>query len=140
MAVSGGDRRGRMGEAAERRDACTAEPDVSAPTGRASARLAQAGDATVTARLRPMRWWDIDAVLRLEKELFADDAWSDTMFWSELALRDSRLYLVAATDDDEVVGYAGLCAYTREQAYVQTIGVSQLHQRDGVGTGLLRAL
>ena len=36
----------------------------------------------MTAELRPMRWWDIDAVLRLEKELFAEDAWSDTMFWS----------------------------------------------------------
>src|SRR3954453_13285646 len=94
----------------------------------------------MTARLRPMRWWDIDAVLRLEKELFADDAWSDTMFWSELALRDSRLYLVATTNDDDVVGYAGLCVYSSDQAYVQTIGVTVAQQRGGVGTALLCAL
>ncbi|MCZ9343773.1 ribosomal-protein-alanine N-acetyltransferase RimI, partial [Streptomyces sp. TRM76130] len=32
-----------------------------------------------------MRWWDIDAVLLLERELFPEDAWSRGMFWSELA-------------------------------------------------------
>lgn len=39
----------------------------------------------VTAVLREMRWWDIDAVLDLERALFPDDAWSRGMFWSELA-------------------------------------------------------
>ncbi|WP_217144369.1 GNAT family N-acetyltransferase [Streptomyces sp. AC627_RSS907] len=32
-----------------------------------------------------MRWWDIDPVLRMERELFPEDAWSRGMFWSELA-------------------------------------------------------
>ena len=93
----------------------------------------------MTATLRPMRWWDIEPVMRLEHELFADDAWSDTMFWSELAERDSRTYVVAA-DGDEIVGYAGLCAYNADVSYVQTIGVTATHQRRGVGTALLVAL
>ena len=93
----------------------------------------------MTVELRPMRWWDIDAVMRMEKELFADDAWSDTMFWSELAERDTRTYVVAV-DGDDVVGYAGLCAYSDDICYVQTIGVTASHQRKGIGTALLVAL
>jgi ribosomal-protein-alanine N-acetyltransferase len=86
-----------------------------------------------------MRWWDIEPIMKLEQELFAEDAWTDTMFWSELAERDSRTYVVAV-DSDEVVGYAGLCAYSDDVSYVQTIGVTQRHQRHGVGTALLMAL
>lgn len=86
-----------------------------------------------------MRWWDIEPVMRMETELFAEDAWSDGMFWSELAERDSRTYVVAV-DGDAVVGYAGLCAYGDDVSYVQTIGVTASHQRNGVGTTLLVAL
>ncbi|MFD2685751.1 GNAT family N-acetyltransferase [Streptomyces phyllanthi] len=60
-----------------------------------------------------MRWWDIDAVLELEKDLFPEDAWSRGMFWSELAHargpRATRRYLVAV-QGDRLVGYAGLAA------------------------------
>lgn len=45
---------------------------------------------TATAVLREMRWWDIDAVLELEHELFPEDAWSAGMFWSELAHSAAR--------------------------------------------------
>lgn len=93
----------------------------------------------MSARLRRMRWWDIVPVCRLEGELFAEDAWSDTMFWSELAARDTRWYVVAV-DGDEVVGYAGLCVYAPDQAYVQTIGVAADHQGHGIGNELLIAL
>lgn len=93
----------------------------------------------MTATLRPMRWWHIEPVLRLEVELFAEDSWSDSMFWSELAERDTRWYVVAAHGDD-VIGYAGLCVYAPGEAYVQTIGVATGKQRGGVGTVLLEAL
>jgi [ribosomal protein S18]-alanine N-acetyltransferase len=92
----------------------------------------------MTAELRPMRWWDIEPVMRLEHELFAEDAWTDTMFWSELADPTTRTYLVAV-HDEEVVGYAGLCAYG-DTSYIQTIGVTGRHQRAGIGTALLMAL
>ncbi|MEJ8670725.1 ribosomal protein S18-alanine N-acetyltransferase [Streptomyces sp. NBC_01017] len=81
-----------------------------------------------------MRWWDIDAVLGLEKELFPEDAWSRGMFWSELAHSRgpgaTRRYLVAE-NGERLVGYAGL-ASAGELGDVQTIAVA----RDQWGTGL----
>ena len=93
----------------------------------------------MSVALRPMRWWDIEPVMQIERVLFAEDAWTDTLFWSELAERASRFYLVAAEVDD-VVGYAGLCVYSSDQAYVQTIAVDGSQQGTGVGKALLRAL
>lgn len=92
-----------------------------------------------TATLRAMRWWDIAPVMVLEHELFGEEAWSDAMFWSELAEHTSRHYLVAEAGDD-IVGYAGLCSYAPHDAYVQTIAVAPAHQRRGLGTRLLTAL
>jgi ribosomal-protein-alanine N-acetyltransferase len=86
-----------------------------------------------------MRWWDIDPVMTIEHELFGDEAWSDAMFWSELAQHDTRMYLVEETDG-AVTAYAGLCAYAPHEAYVQTIAVAPTAQRHGVGTALLLAL
>ena len=72
----------------------------------------------------------------LERALFGDEAWSDTMFWSELAEPDSRHYLVAELDG-ELIGYAGLCAYPPNESYVQTIAVASAQQGHGVGTKML---
>jgi [ribosomal protein S18]-alanine N-acetyltransferase len=93
----------------------------------------------MTVELRPMRWWDIDAVMGMEAELFADESWTETMFWNELSQRDTRHYVVAV-DGDEVIGYAGLCAYAPHEAYVQTLGVTKSRQGEGIGTRMLYAL
>ena len=77
----------------------------------------------MSADLQPMRWWHIEPVMQLERALFVDDAWTDAMFWSELAEAASRHYVIAV-DDDELIGYAGLCAYDAGEAYVQTIAVT----------------
>ncbi|HEU5033671.1 MAG TPA: ribosomal protein S18-alanine N-acetyltransferase [Mycobacteriales bacterium] len=94
---------------------------------------------TLDVALRPMQLEDLDAVRRLETALFTDDPWSAAMFREELGAHDTRHYLVA-TAADEVVGYAGLCAYADDQAFVQTIAVDPAHQRHGIGTALLSAL
>jgi ribosomal-protein-alanine N-acetyltransferase len=94
------------------------------------------------AVLREMRWWDIDAVFALEKELFPDDAWSRGMFWSELAHARgplaTRRYVVAM-DGDRLVGYAGLAA-SGDLADVQTIAVARDHWGTGLGARLLTDL
>ncbi len=111
------------------------------------------------AALREMRWWDIDSVLELERDLFPDDAWSRGMFWSELAHARgpgaTRRYVVAeeaveggvsegaAGQSPErgarVVGYAGLAA-SGDLADVQTIAVARDHWGTGLGGRLLGEL
>ncbi|MGP2435755.1 ribosomal protein S18-alanine N-acetyltransferase [Streptomyces sp. JW3] len=92
-----------------------------------------------------MRWWDIDPVLRLERELFPEDAWSRGMFWSELAhargASATRRYLVAEEPaDGRIVGYAGLVASSSDQADVQTIAVARDQWGTGLGSRLLTEL
>lgn len=93
--------------------------------------------------LREMRWWDIDAVLELEQELFERDAWSAGMFWSELAYargpRATRRYLVAAEPDGTLAGYGGLAAVDGT-GDIQTIGVLPSYEGTGLGARLLTAL
>jgi len=89
--------------------------------------------------LRAMRWWDIEPVMALEVELFGNEAWSQTMFWSELAEHTTRHYLVASAEE-RIVAYAGLCAYPPHESYVQTIAVAPDAQGHGLGTRLLAAL
>ncbi|UUU24411.1 ribosomal protein S18-alanine N-acetyltransferase [Streptomyces sp. DSM 40750] len=101
-----------------------------------------------TAVLREMRWWDIEPVLELEKDLFPEDAWSRGMFWSDLAHargpHATRRYVVAETpgEDKRIVGYGGL-ASAGDVADVQTIAVAREHWGTGLGalilTELLRA-
>ncbi|MFE1834923.1 ribosomal protein S18-alanine N-acetyltransferase [Streptomyces sviceus] len=96
----------------------------------------------VTPVLREMRWWDIDPVLELEKDLFPEDAWSRGMFWSELAHsrgpEATRRYVVAE-EGGRIVGYAGL-ASAGELADVQTIAVARDHWGTGLGATLLTEL
>ena len=88
--------------------------------------------------LRPMRLGDLPTVMELEEELFAPDTWTAAMYREELALTDTRHYLVAE-DDGTVVGYAGLIAYD-DEAHVATIGVTGSRQGEGTGALLLDAL
>ncbi|HET9382185.1 MAG TPA: ribosomal protein S18-alanine N-acetyltransferase [Streptomyces sp.] len=89
-----------------------------------------------------MRWWDIDAVLELERGLFPEDAWSRGMFWSELAHARgpgaTRRYLVAE-EAGRIVGYAGLAA-AGDTADVQTIAVARDQWGTGLGSRLLTEL
>lgn len=101
-----------------------------------------------TPVLREMRWWDIEPVLELEKDLFPEDAWSRGMFWSDLAHargpHATRRYYVAvdADADGRIIGYGGL-ASAGDTADVQTIAVAREHWGTGLGalilTELLRA-
>lgn len=100
--------------------------------------------------LREMRWWDIDSVLELEKDLFPEDAWSRGMFWSELAhargSEATRRYVVAE-GPERLVGYAGLAASGTGSdsgfaavADIQTIAVARDHWGTGLGGRLLTEL
>lgn len=90
--------------------------------------------------LRRMRWWDIQVVVALERQLFRPDPWTAELFWSELAwVPDTRRYLVAEDESGRLVGYAGLMA-VRDEATVQTIGVHPDLHGSGLGHVLLHEL
>lgn len=104
-----------------------------------------AGDSGPAVALRRMRWWDVPAVLEIERSVFPDP-WTAETFWSELAgVPQTRHYLVAVaslhTSEQEValVGYAGLLA-TPHRADVQTVAVSPNRQGQRIGARLLDAL
>jgi [ribosomal protein S18]-alanine N-acetyltransferase len=93
----------------------------------------------MTVPLRPMTPADMRAVLRLEQQLFGDEAWSRAMLAGELAQQPrSRHYLVAA-DGGVVTGYAGLLA-AGTQADVLTLAVAARRWGQGTGSALLEAL
>ncbi|WP_374581646.1 ribosomal protein S18-alanine N-acetyltransferase [Frankia sp. CiP3] len=85
-----------------------------------------------------LRWWHLDDVVELERDIFAEDAWTAELFWSELAQGLARHYL-AAVRAGQVVGYGGLAVHDGE-SYVQTLGVTAGSRGNGVGTRLLAAL
>jgi len=87
--------------------------------------------------LRPLRWWDLEAVHALERELFGPTAWSPEAFWGELAQRNRTLLVAEA--DGAVLGYA-VAVVNGADADVQTIGVAPAAQGRGTGRSLLRAL
>src|SRR5258706_9061111 len=94
---------------------------------------------TVSRLLRTMTPTDIDAVLRLEQELFGEEAWSQQMLEGELAEQPrSRYYLVAAVDG-LITGYAGLLV-AGTQADVLTIAVAADRWGRGTGSALLEEL
>jgi ribosomal-protein-alanine N-acetyltransferase len=88
--------------------------------------------------LERFRWWHVEEVLPLERQLFGPEPWSAHHFWTELGQTQTRHYLVAR-DGDEVVGYAGYCDYP-DEGFVQTLAVTPGRQREGIGTLLLDAL
>jgi len=84
------------------------------------------------------RWWHIDTVLPIERDLFGPEPWTAGQFWSELGQVDTRHYVVAI-EQDVVVGYAGLCDYP-DEAFIQTMAVATTQQGKGIGSLLLEEL
>ncbi len=92
----------------------------------------------MSVTVRRMRWWDIEPVLPLERELFPHDAWSAETFWAELSRPETRHYVVA-DDGGRVLGYAGVMS-VGSTADVQTVAVAPSAQGRGLGATLVRAL
>ena len=88
--------------------------------------------------LERFRWWHLEPVLALERQLFAPEPWTAHHFWSELGQTTTRHYVIAV-EERQIVGYAGLCSYP-DEAFVQTMAVAPEHQRRGVASTLLEDL
>ena len=85
---------------------------------------------------------DLDAIMAIETETFAADAWSAESMRAEL-LSAHTYYLVAVRVEDPTVvdGYAGLLApRASADADIQTIAVADAARRRGLGRTLMRQL
>ena len=88
---------------------------------------------------------DLDAIMRLERETFVNDAWPEAAMRRELE-GPHGYYLVAVDEDDEdperrLLGYAGLLAPSGSgQGDIQTIAVAPFARGIGLGRGLMHAL
>ena len=79
----------------------------------------------------------VRSVARLERDLFAEEPWSEHVLADELAAPGR--YYVVALEEEQVVGYGGFADFGTE-AHVMTIGVRADRQRHGLGTRLLAGL
>ncbi len=81
-----------------------------------------------------MRGADLDEVIAIERKVFSAP-WSRSLYRDELAITDTRRYLVAS-EHRRVVGYVGLMMIL-DEAHVTTIAVDSAHQGRGIGKLLL---
>ncbi|WP_346434366.1 ribosomal protein S18-alanine N-acetyltransferase [Candidatus Protofrankia californiensis] len=121
----------------------SARQDAGSPRGAGGAPGVGSTPAAGGARhnhvaFEPLRWWHLDDVVTLEREIFTEDAWTPELFWSELAQGAARHYL-AAVRDNRIVGYGGLAVHD-DESYIQTLGVAADARGGGVATRLLVAL
>ena len=84
---------------------------------------------------------DLQSILRLERAVFAADAWSEHAVRSELE-SPHTYYLVAVEEQAaDIAGYAGLLAPpSGQQADIQTIAVAEGARRGGLGRALMLQL
>lgn len=89
--------------------------------------------------LAPMRWWHLEAVAELERQIFGPSAWSLEQFYGELAAEGRWLQVVLCSAPGrcgEVAGYVDVALSGRD-ADLMTIAVAPMARRGGVGGQLL---
>ena len=86
--------------------------------------------------IRPMRWWDVDAVMSIEEKLFPLDPWTAEMFWSELAQVPEGREVVVLESDSVITGYASL-RVAGADGDINTIAVAESAQGQGFGRALM---
>ncbi len=89
--------------------------------------------------VREVSWPDLEQLVALDAELFADDAWSASTWWAELAERPKREYLVIAEGADDVLAYGGV-DHGGEIADIMTIAVAPAAQGRGLSRIILAEL
>jgi [ribosomal protein S18]-alanine N-acetyltransferase len=102
-----------------------------------AARLEAPDPAELEVEIVPMRRRHLRSVLRIEAQVYPRP-WLFGLFVSELALRSSRVYLVARVGG-AVVGYGGLMLVAGD-GHVTTLAVDPVWHRHKIGTRLLLAL
>ena len=87
-------------------------------------------------KIRKMRREDLEAVARLEKEVFSD-SWSEELLLDGMS-RSWNRFLVAE-EGTELLGY-GMCCIVAGEGEIQRIVVGEMYQKRGLGRDLLDKL
>ena len=98
---------------------------------------AELEDLPLHVTITPLRRRHLRSVLRIEALVYPRP-WSLGLFMSELALKTTRVYLVAKVGND-VVGYAGLMI-TGSDGHITTVAVDPDWHRNHIGTRLMLGL
>jgi ribosomal-protein-alanine N-acetyltransferase len=85
---------------------------------------------------------DLPVLVSLERVLFADSPWSMGQFKEEFkGVPNSRYFLVATNDEDQIVGYAAvLVVAPGVEADVLTVAVLPGYTRQGIATHFVAEL
>ena len=93
----------------------------------------------MTIEIRQATVLDLPEIMKLETASFANDAWPEETFKSELAAKHT--YYILALEENVVVGYAGLSKLPgSDQADIQTIAVREDKRGLGIGKKLMDTL
>ena len=85
---------------------------------------------------------DLPVLVSMERVLFADSPWSMGQFKEEFkGVPNSRYFLVATNDEDEIVGYAAvLVVAPGVEADVLTVAVLPEYARQGIASHFMNEL
>ncbi len=104
-------------------------------------------DAVATAErplitLRAATALDIPVLTSLDRQLFPYSPWSVAQFKEEFAgIPNTRHFLVAANEKQEIVGYAGVFApAVGVEADITTVGVIEGYRKQGIATDFISRL
>ena len=91
---------------------------------------------------RPAIQLDLPVLVSMERVLFADSPWSMGQFKEEFkGVPNSRYFMVAANDQDQIVGYAAvLVVAPGVEADVLTVAVLPEYARQGIATHFMGEL
>lgn len=91
---------------------------------------------TKTITYRKMTMEDIDQVLLIEEEAFAHP-WTREAFEHEMTTNLYSYYLVAETEEQDIVGYCGMWIVL-DESHITNVAVAERMRGHRIGEGLMR--
>lgn len=85
---------------------------------------------------RKMTVEDIDAVLKIEQEAFSLP-WTYDAFVQEMTTNLHAYYVVAETNDKQIVGFCGMWLVI-DESHITNVAVTEKVKGQGIGEGLMR--
>lgn len=89
-----------------------------------------------TITYRKMTIEDIDQILLIEEEAFASP-WTREAFAHEMTTNEYSYYVVAETDEKQIVGYCGMWIVL-DESHITNVAVAEHMRGQKIGEGMMR--